>query len=209
MECKKKGPWHLGISSEACKNAGGRYIRSPCNSLKDMIRNRPSRMDLENPQPQSCQNSLKRIETSFVSTREISFGASPSEACDEFCKSLPDYSQQTGMLVHSLPLEGTSKELFNISGVGNTEVKGNGEIIVNGSSVFHYYYTQIPATEPIVVSALFEDFYIPPSGHTARACIMITDSLNDSISELCCAARLYCFCLSTLLPLAADTALIL
>jgi hypothetical protein len=26
MECQNRGPWHLGITAEACENAGGRYF---------------------------------------------------------------------------------------------------------------------------------------------------------------------------------------
>lgn len=29
MECQNHGPWHLGISDQACGNAGGRYICPP------------------------------------------------------------------------------------------------------------------------------------------------------------------------------------
>ena len=41
MSCQNKGPWHLGISEEACENAGGQWTRSPCVTLKDCIDSRP------------------------------------------------------------------------------------------------------------------------------------------------------------------------
>ncbi|KAL7521065.1 hypothetical protein ACHAWX_005756 [Stephanocyclus meneghinianus] len=41
MDCQNPGPWHLGISSEACENAGGRWFRSPCVVLKECIDQRP------------------------------------------------------------------------------------------------------------------------------------------------------------------------
>jgi len=41
MECQNRGPWHLGISIEACESAGGRWFRSPCFTLKDCIDQRP------------------------------------------------------------------------------------------------------------------------------------------------------------------------
>jgi len=41
MECQNPGPWHLGITAEACKNARGRWFRSPCVTLKECIDQRP------------------------------------------------------------------------------------------------------------------------------------------------------------------------
>ena len=42
MACQNRGPWHLGITSRACENAGGRWFRSPCVTLKECIDSRPS-----------------------------------------------------------------------------------------------------------------------------------------------------------------------
>ena len=42
MDCQNAGPWHLGISSEACENAGGRWFRTPCVTLKECIDSRPA-----------------------------------------------------------------------------------------------------------------------------------------------------------------------
>jgi len=41
MKCQNPGPWHLGISAGACENAGGRWFRSPCVTLKECIDQRP------------------------------------------------------------------------------------------------------------------------------------------------------------------------
>ena len=41
MECQNKGLWHLGLSSQACENAGGRWFRLPCLELQACIDNRP------------------------------------------------------------------------------------------------------------------------------------------------------------------------
>jgi hypothetical protein len=49
MTCKNTGPFHLGISEEACKNAGGKWFRTACTTLKEAIDNRPPRFDLDNP----------------------------------------------------------------------------------------------------------------------------------------------------------------
>lgn len=37
MACLAAGPLHLGISSRACENAGGRWTRGPCLELKECI----------------------------------------------------------------------------------------------------------------------------------------------------------------------------
>ncbi|EJK46274.1 hypothetical protein THAOC_35064, partial [Thalassiosira oceanica] len=42
MECQNTGPWHLGISEEACSNAGGRWFPSPCYTLQTCINDRPA-----------------------------------------------------------------------------------------------------------------------------------------------------------------------
>ena len=42
MACQNRGPWHLGLSAEACENANGKYFRSPCISLQACIQNRPA-----------------------------------------------------------------------------------------------------------------------------------------------------------------------
>ena len=103
MECLNKGLWHLGISDEACENAGGTWYRTPCVTIKETIDGRPSRFDLENSLEGSCQDNLKSFETAVVSA-STGDGAYPFEAtldgCHEFCRSLPDYSAQMGMMTH-------------------------------------------------------------------------------------------------------------
>ena len=37
MSCQNTGPLHLGISSQACENANGRWTRGPCLELKECI----------------------------------------------------------------------------------------------------------------------------------------------------------------------------
>ena len=114
MECKNKGLWHLGVSDEACENAGGKWIRTPCVTLREAIDNRPSRFDLDNPLDGSCQDNMGRLETAFVSflsddgngisdmSDHIYFQnkATAQDGCLKFCQSLPNYSLQTGMRSH-------------------------------------------------------------------------------------------------------------
>ena len=37
MTCQFRGPWHLGISAEACQNANGIWTRGPCLILQECI----------------------------------------------------------------------------------------------------------------------------------------------------------------------------
>jgi hypothetical protein len=67
MTCRNRGPFHLGISREACDNAGGRWYRSPCITLKQCIDDRPPRFQLEAPQAGSCQG-LGQSDTVYVSS---------------------------------------------------------------------------------------------------------------------------------------------
>ena len=101
MECQNKGLWHLGISDEACQNAGGTWYRTPCVTLQKMISERPSRFDLENPLEGTCQHNLGRLETAYVSAstshRDFPFEAT-RDGCHDFCRSLPGYSTQIGMM---------------------------------------------------------------------------------------------------------------
>ena len=41
MTCNNPGYFHLGISSEACEAANGKWFRSPCRLLKQCIKERP------------------------------------------------------------------------------------------------------------------------------------------------------------------------
>lgn len=45
MTCKNLGPYHLGISPEACHNANGIWSRGPCTRLQDCIEDRPKPAD--------------------------------------------------------------------------------------------------------------------------------------------------------------------
>lgn len=45
MECQYPGLWHLGLSSQACENAGGRWFRSPCFLLQKCINDRAKKGD--------------------------------------------------------------------------------------------------------------------------------------------------------------------
>jgi len=106
MKCQYNGPWHLGISKEACKNAGGEWFRSPCATLKETIDKRPSRFNLDNPMDGDCQYNLDRLETSFVSmtTNHTNFTfksdrGNDVDRCAMFCQSLPDYSTQNEMMI--------------------------------------------------------------------------------------------------------------
>eukprot|EP00956_Cyclotella_meneghiniana_P016363 scaffold25814_cov57-Cyclotella_meneghiniana.AAC.3 len=96
MKCKNKGLWHLGISDEACENAGGNWTRTPCITLKETIDERPSRFDLNNPVEGNCQTALHRLDTAFVSA-STSHKDFKYQGCVEFCQSLPDYSVMTSM----------------------------------------------------------------------------------------------------------------
>ena len=106
MTCQHNGPWHLGITSEACLNAGGEWFRTPCVTLKETIDSRPAKFDLENPMDGTCQDNFRRLETAFVSvsTSHVDFpfqeNGDDTKSCFKFCQSLPNYSSQTGMMVN-------------------------------------------------------------------------------------------------------------
>ena len=106
MTCQHRGPWHLGISEEACENAGGEWYRTPCRTLHDCIDDRPPRFDLEAPPLDgSCQNTMGKLNTAFVSssTAHANFTfAKTMDGCFHFCRNLTDYPLQIGMEVEGL-----------------------------------------------------------------------------------------------------------
>jgi len=75
MDCNNRGPWHLGISDEACENAGGKWFRSPCYALKDCIDDRP-----------------KKCHTAHSHSQDDS-GANDDCDDDAFSKSFEDYAK--------------------------------------------------------------------------------------------------------------------
>ena len=100
MTCKHRGPFHLGISEEACENAGGKWYRTPCVTLQECIDERPKRFELDAPTTNSCQDNLKQLNTAYVSTSTLHNGfkyAKDKKGCFKFCQSLPDYTLQIGM----------------------------------------------------------------------------------------------------------------
>ena len=106
MICQNNGPWHLGISAEACENAGGEWFRTPCVTLKETIDNRPSQFDLDAPMNGDCQYNLDRLETAYVSvsTTHANFiftndKGNDVDRCAKFCESLPNYHSQNSMMV--------------------------------------------------------------------------------------------------------------
>eukprot|EP00956_Cyclotella_meneghiniana_P011651 scaffold16397_cov36-Cyclotella_meneghiniana.AAC.1 len=106
MECQNKGLWHTGISDEACENAGGKWIRTPCVTLKETVNNRPARFNLETPELGYCQDVVKqdtsiRLDTDFVSADMNRLSMTTHNDCNEFCRSLPDYSIQIGMMIQT------------------------------------------------------------------------------------------------------------
>ena len=100
MTCKHRGPFHLGISEEACENAGGKWYRTPCVTLQECIDDRPPRFELDAPKADSCQDNLKQLNTAYVSAstlhNEFTYGKDEN-GCFKFCQSLPDYTLQIGM----------------------------------------------------------------------------------------------------------------
>ena len=106
MQCQNRGLWHLGLSDEACANAGGKWYRNPCIALKGAIDNSPSRFDLQNPVNSTCQDVSGQLETAFalsLPTDHVDFPFKSStvlvDLCSSFCKSLPGYSSQLNMEV--------------------------------------------------------------------------------------------------------------
>ena len=100
MQCENLGLWHLGVSKEACENAGGSWHRTPCSTLQNTIDNRPPRFNLDAPLPGTCQDNMDTLITSFVSasTNHANYTFDGLEmGCFKFCRSLPDYSLQIGM----------------------------------------------------------------------------------------------------------------
>ena len=41
MTCKNRGPYHLGLSADACHQANGIWERAPCNRLKQCVNDYP------------------------------------------------------------------------------------------------------------------------------------------------------------------------
>jgi hypothetical protein len=101
MACKNKGPFHLGISEEACENAGGKWFRTPCITLKKTVDQRPPRFDMNSTK--QCQNdsSLGQINLEYValstSHSNFTFGHT-GQGCLQFCRTLPGYSNQRAMM---------------------------------------------------------------------------------------------------------------
>ena len=101
MKCKYTGPWHLGISEEACENAGGKWFRTPCVTLKETIDDRPARFDLDNGVLGSCQTTIQQLTTAYVSASvsHANFTFANNElGCNEFCRGLPGYANQLAMM---------------------------------------------------------------------------------------------------------------
>ena len=92
----------MGISEDACTNAGGKWFRSSCDTLKEAIDDRPSKFDLENPITGTCQDAQGGLNVAYVkaSTSHADFTFTSDEiGCNEFCRSLPNYADQVSMMV--------------------------------------------------------------------------------------------------------------
>ena len=172
MQCQIKGPWHLGISAESCENAGGKWIRSPCITLKETIDRRTRRFDLVDPSMGSCQDVFGRLETDFVTvaTNQTNFPFGRTvDGCSEFCQSLPDHSSQTGMMIKHEPI-GSNMNLpdFRYRQVGETEAGGcsnaDGGVFASAR-----YQLQDVANQEVVSASCDADercvgySYIPPN----------------------------------------------
>ncbi len=91
----------MGISEEACSNAGGKWFRAPCDTLKEAIDGRPSKFDLDNPVAGTCQDVLGELNVAYVkaSTNPADYPFTNDEiGCNEFCRSLPNYDNQVAMM---------------------------------------------------------------------------------------------------------------
>ena len=102
MQCQHHGPWHLGISAEACKNMAGEWFWTPCLTLKETIDSHPARFNLDTPIDGSCKDEMDRLETAYVSAsmhHQLFIYESTTTGCTQFCQSLPNYPSQTGMMV--------------------------------------------------------------------------------------------------------------
>jgi hypothetical protein len=95
MTCKNKGPFHLGISEEACENAGGKWFRTPCITLKRAIDQRPPRFNMGSSK--QCQDMNLAYVTASTHHSKFTF-TNTSHGCLEFCRSLPGYSNQRAMM---------------------------------------------------------------------------------------------------------------
>jgi len=105
MNCEHPGPWHLGISEEACENAGGKWYRTPCVTLQECIDDRPNRFELGAPQTGTCQDNMEKLNVAYVSasTSHANFTYDlDKNGCFKFCQNLADYPYQIGMEVEEL-----------------------------------------------------------------------------------------------------------
>ena len=78
MECQNPGPWHLGISDDACKNAYGTWQRGRCVTLKECIDSRPAN---------GTEHYSKAFEEDFAQELVIS-DPTDEERCGEVRKKL-------------------------------------------------------------------------------------------------------------------------
>jgi hypothetical protein len=91
MTCQNTGPLHLGISKEACENAGGQWFRRPCVTLKDAIDERPSRFELDVPRSGSCGDALRLLDVAYLKVDLTIYDPKfmferNATGCNKFCR---------------------------------------------------------------------------------------------------------------------------
>ena len=81
MNCTNRGPWHLGVSDEACEIAGGRWFRSPCYALKDCIGDRPKNCTTSHSQDDNdgCDEAFSKSFEEFAKDIDIDVAANEEE----------------------------------------------------------------------------------------------------------------------------------
>ena len=164
MTCQNPGPIHLGISEEACENAGGKWFRTPCITLKEAIDARPFKYNISNPVPGICQDGLLPVNTAYVeaSTHNTNFAfTSDAHGCNEFCRSLPDYTKQIAMMTAQLHVRKVRVEIAEEQFLSLTEVEVYDHANINRAlnktaSQSSDWSANMPAS--LAVNGIFDDY---------------------------------------------------
>ena len=198
MECEHRGPFHLGISEEACENAGGKWYRTPCVTLQECIDDRPPRFELDAPQADSCQDNLKQLNVAYVSAPmshdEFTYD-SDENGSFKFCQSLPDYPLQIGMEVEEW---GGIPQVRTV----RVQLEGTNFLQLAEVQVFDNANENMALNKPATQSSLYSALY--------PASLAVNGNLNDSSITLhearkysfSCKYTIFCSaCLQALSPL--------
>lgn len=91
----------MGISDEACENAGGEWFRTPCVTLKEAIDKRTPKFDLDTVTDLvTFVIKSEQLTTAYVSTDNTTYTGNATD-CNVFCRRLQGYNTQKAMMMTS------------------------------------------------------------------------------------------------------------